>query len=128
MPEPRIEEPVVEPKVEQKLDLRAVYFDYDKFNVRDDQKARLTDDAEMLIKFPSSKVELQGHCDERGTEEYNVALGQKRARAVYDFLTQYGISANRLVAKTYGEERPTCSDHNEDCWWRNRRVEFIVVQ
>ncbi len=126
-PEPQIEEPVVEPEP-PKLELRTVYFDYDKYNIKSDQRARLSDNASQLMKFPDANVLLEGHCDNRGTNEYNIALGAKRARAVRDFLTEYGIAATRLTTKSYGEERPVCMGENEDCWSRNRRVEFIVVE
>lgn len=123
-PQPRVEEPVVPPA--PKLDLRTIYFDFDKYNIKDDQRARLTDNAEQLLKKTDISVMLEGHCDERGTEAYNIALGEKRARAVRDFLVQYGVPATRLSTKTFGEERPVCKEKNEECYWRNRRVEFIV--
>ena len=126
-PEPVISEPVVEPELEPTLELRTVYFDYDKYNIRSDQQARLTDNAEQLMKFPGASVRLEGHCDERGTNEYNIALGTKRATAVKNFFSEYGVAATRLTTKSYGEERSVCTQSNEDCWGRNRRVEFIVV-
>jgi len=126
-PEPPIEEPIVEPEPEPTLELKTVFFDYDKHNIKEDQRARLTDNAKQLMKFDDSMVRLEGHCDERGTDAYNMALGEKRAREVKDFLTQYGIAATRLQTVSYGEERPTCRTSNEGCWSRNRRVEFIVI-
>jgi len=120
-------EPVVEPEPEPVLELRTILFDYDKYNIRADQEARLIDNAEQLRKFSDVSVILEGHCDERGTNEYNMALGAKRANAIKTFLSGYGIAATRLSTKSYGEERPVCTESNESCWQRNRRVEFIVV-
>ncbi|HHS49715.1 MAG TPA: peptidoglycan-associated lipoprotein Pal [candidate division Zixibacteria bacterium] len=127
-PQPVIEEPVVEPEPAPRIELRTVFFDYDKYNIRTDQAARLADNAEQLMRFPDVKVRLEGHCDERGTEAYNIALGERRARSVKNYLTEYGIPATRITTRSYGEERPVCRESTEDCWQRNRRVEFIVVE
>ncbi len=127
-PEPRIVEPVVEPTPAPSLELRTVYFDFDRFNIKPDQQARLTDNAEQLRQFADVRVLLEGHCDERGTNEYNMALGAKRANAVKNFLSEYGIAATRLTTKSFGEERPVCTQKTEDCWGRNRRVDFIVIE
>ncbi len=127
-PEPQIEEPVVEPEPEPVLELRTVFFDYDKYNIRSDQQARLTDNAEQLRQFSDVSVMLEGHCDDRGTNEYNMALGAKRSNAIRNFLSEYGIAATRVQTKSYGEERPVCSQSEESCWGRNRRVEFFVIE
>src|SRR2546427_11342726 len=74
-----------------------------------------------------SKAEVEGHCDERGTVEYNLALGAKRARAAKDYLSALGVSADRLTTISYGEELPLCHEHNEECWARNRRAHFVVL-
>ncbi len=126
--QPVIEEPVVEPKIEPKIELRTVYFDYDKYNIRADQSARLTDNAEQLMKFSNVNIIVEGHCDERGTEEYNMALGEKRARAVLNFLSEYGIAATRISTRSFGEERPVCKETDDNCYQLNRRCEFIEVK
>ena len=125
-PEPQVEEPVVEPEPEPEPELRTVYFNFDRYNIREDQRARLMDNAEELRKFPGVNVLIEGHCDERGTSEYNMALGQKRAKSVKDFMTNYGIAATRITTKSYGEEQPVCTQSTEECWQRNRRAEFII--
>lgn len=127
-PEPQIEEPVVEPEPEPELELRTIYFNFDKSNIRPDQQARLTDNAEQLLEFTEARVLLEGHCDERGTNEYNMALGARRANSVKEFLTEYGVAANRLTTKSYGEERPVCDVDSESCYQRNRRVDFIILE
>ncbi|MCK5833468.1 peptidoglycan-associated lipoprotein Pal [bacterium] len=126
--QPVIEEPIVEPVPEPVIELRIVYFDYDKYNIREDQAARLLDNAEQLMKFPGAKVILEGHCDERGTEEYNMALGEKRARSVMNYLNEYGVAATRISTRSYGEERPLCKESTETCWQKNRRCEFLEVE
>jgi peptidoglycan-associated lipoprotein len=85
------------------------------------------DNAKQLIDRPTTSIRLQGHCDDRGTEQYNLALGQKRAESVKQFLINYGITASRLETISYGEEKPVCSIKSKDCWDRNRRVEFIII-
>jgi len=122
-----IEEPIIEIP-EPELELRTVFFDLDKYNVRPDQQARLIDNAEQMRQFADANVILEGHCDERGTSEYNMALGAKRANAIKNFLSEYGIAAVRLQTKSYGEERPVCTQSTEGCWDKNRRVEFIVIE
>ncbi len=125
--EPIIEEdPVVPPpEPDVRLDLRTVYFDYDQHNLTEEAKAILTDNAQQLLEFREVEVLLEGHCDERGTEQYNLSLGQKRADAVRQFLVNYGINDARIKTISYGEEKPNCSQETETCWARNRRVEFI---
>ncbi|RKZ33878.1 peptidoglycan-associated lipoprotein Pal [bacterium] len=126
-PEPKIEEPVVKPEPKPKLELKNVYFEFDKYRLTAEAKAILNDNAKQLMDSPTIRVRLEGHCDERGTNAYNLSLGEKRANAVKNFLIQYGIGANRIETISYGEERPVCTEHNENCWWRNRRVEFNVI-
>lgn len=122
--------PVIEPKVEPvkpKPTLKSVYFDFDKYDLTAEAKAILSDNAKILMDNPDIRVRLEGNCDERGTNAYNMSLGDKRANAVKNFLIQYGISPKRLETVSYGEERPVCREHNEDCWWRNRRVDLIII-
>ena len=125
VPEPEPEpEPIPEP---EPLNLRTVYFDFDRYDLRSDTRTTLTDNAKQLIDRPTTSIRLQGHCDDRGTEQYNLALGQKRAESVKQFLINYGISAGKIETISYGEEKPLCAIKSEDCWERNRRVEFIII-
>ena len=87
----------------------------------------LTKNAEALKKFDFLRVTIEGHCDERGTVEYNLALGERRARAAYDYLVSLGVAADRLKTVSYGKEVPVCQQSNEDCWARNRRAHFAVT-
>jgi peptidoglycan-associated lipoprotein len=103
------------------------YFDYDKANIRDDQKAGLTASADKLKGNGDVKVTLEGHCDERGTAEYNLALGQKRADSAKSFLTKAGIAADRIKTVSYGKERPADAGHSEMAWAKNRRVEIVAA-
>ena len=104
--------------------LHPVFFDYDKSDIRADQMEVLQKDAEILKQL-SNKVQIQGHCDERGTEEYNLALGDRRARMVREYLNSLGIDGARLDTISYGESRPFATQHNEDAWSENRRAHFI---
>jgi peptidoglycan-associated lipoprotein len=107
--------------------LRPVFFDYDKSDIRSDQMEVLQRDAQILRQI-SNKVQIQGHCDERGTEEYNLALGDRRARMVREYLTSLGIEGEKLDAISYGESRPFAKEHNEGAWSENRRAHFISEQ
>jgi peptidoglycan-associated lipoprotein len=113
-------------------DLRDAYFDYDKADVRADAEAALRNNSDALKqifpKFPSDSVVIEGHCDERGTNEYNLALGDRRATAARDFLVNLGVPASKMRTISYGEERPQCSDTNEGCYQRNRRAHFAAAQ
>lgn len=100
-----------------------VYFDYNESRIRTDQKPSLERAAECIRKRAQS-VTVQGHCDERGTDEYNLALGQRRAARVKRYLERLGIAKGTLGTLSYGEERPVCSESYESCWWRNRRAEY----
>ena len=113
-------------------ELKDAYFDFDKFDIREDARATLTRNADalksILAAFPSDRVMLEGHCDERGSGEYNLALGDKRGQAAKEFLIQLGVPGDRLNVISYGEERPQCTESNEDCWQLNRRVHFVPAQ
>ncbi|NLO92612.1 MAG: OmpA family protein [Elusimicrobia bacterium] len=102
--------------------LRTVYFDYDRHNLRPETRKTLENNASFAIegKIPALKVE--GHCDQRGTVEYNLALGQKRANSVKDYYTQLGYNPDMVTAVSYGKERPVCDDSGESCWQQNRRA------
>jgi len=120
--------PVEEPKpVLQESQFQTVYFDFDKFNLRADAKASLDANFALLQEFSDAIVKIEGHCDERGTVEYNLSLGEKRARAVMDYLVGKGIAAARLSIISYGKERPVDPGHNETAWGKNRRAEFKVI-
>jgi len=106
------------------------YFDYDKADIRDDARSTLTADSDalkaMFREFSSARVVIEGHCDERGSAEYNLGLGDRRATAAKEFLVQLGVPGDRLSVISYGKERPQCSEGNESCWQRNRRVHFTA--
>jgi len=98
-----------------------VHFDFDKYAILDADKATLQRQAAWLGKYPSVRVTIEGHCDERGTREYNLALGARRANAVKEYLVSLGVSAGRVDTVSYGKERPMCTDSTESCWAQNRR-------
>ena len=104
--------------------LSNIYFDYDESKITEDAKTTLQQNAEC-IKTRGGSIKIEGHCDERGTAEYNLALGERRANAAKDYLTNSGVSAGSLSTVSYGKERPVCSESNEDCWKRNRRAVFL---
>lgn len=103
-----------------------VYFDFDSSALLPMAQAVLEKKAEWLRNNPGGSVVIEGHCDERGTSEYNLALGDRRAKSVEAFLVDLGVSASRLITLSYGEERPADSGHNEEAWAKNRRAHFII--
>jgi peptidoglycan-associated lipoprotein len=105
-----------------------VYFDFDRYALREDARARLARNAEFLRTRPEFVVNVEGHCDERGTNEYNLALGERRAQAAREYLVSLGVDAGRLRSLSYGEERPLCAESGEGCWQRNRRAHFVLVE
>ncbi len=107
--------------------LNDVYFDFDRYDLKADARATLKTSAGWLKANPSARAEVEGHADERGTNEYNLALGAKRAQAARDYLVSLGIAKGRLSTKSYGEELPVCREQNEGCWQRNRRDRFVVT-
>ena len=107
--------------------LAEVYFDFDKADIREADRATLAKNADALKKFDFLRVTVEGHCDERGTVEYNLALGERRAKSAYDYLVSLGVPAERLKTVSYGKEVPACSQSSEDCWQRNRRAHFTVT-
>ena len=121
-----VEEAVIEEVVE--VVLQDVFFDYDKFNIRDEFRGILSANAELLLDNPEVELLVEGHCDERGTSEYNMALGEKRAKAVLDFYVAYGVAASRLSLVSYGEEKPFDSGHDDRAWKKNRRAHMVVKQ
>ncbi len=109
-------------------ELKDIHFKFDKYDLDSNSKGVLKENADFLKQHPSVKVEIQGHCDERGTNNYNLALGQRRAASTKRYLASLGISENRLHVISYGEEKPFCGETNEGCWWRNRRAHFMVAE
>jgi peptidoglycan-associated lipoprotein len=106
--------------------MQAINFDYDKSDIRDDQKGKLQTAATYLKSNANIRLTIEGHCDERGSEEYNLALGDRRANAVKEYLVAQGIAANRLNSVSYGEERPVCRFQTEECFAQNRRAAFTL--
>ncbi len=106
--------------------LRDVYFAYDSEELDDAARASLDENVAWIADHEASRLQLEGHCDNRGTVEYNVALGYRRARVVYDYLVGQGVAPERLETISYGKELPVCREETEECWARNRRVRFVA--
>lgn len=106
--------------------LLAIFFDYDDFSIREDMWDRIRRNVRYLLENPHVRIELQGNCDERGTNEYNMALGMKRALEVKKVLIKLGIDEKRISVVSFGEERPLCRISDESCWAINRRVDFVI--
>jgi peptidoglycan-associated lipoprotein len=104
--------------------IKDAYFDLDKANIRPDAEQSLTTDAGFLKEHPSIKFTIEGHCDERGSEEYNLGLGDLRATAAKNYLVNTGVSADRISTISYGKTHPVCTDETEECWQKNRRAHF----
>ena len=104
-----------------------VHFDLDRSDLRDQDRQTLSQNADTLKKFDFLTITVEGHCDERGSVEYNLALGERRARVAYDYLVSLGVSASRLKTVSYGKEVPLCQDSTEECYARNRRGHFAVT-
>ena len=107
--------------------LSDLFFDYDRSNTRDDQKASLSENIAWLKGNPTVKITIEGHADERGTNEYNLALGERRAKATRDYLVATGIEVSRIATISYGEERPFVLGHDENAWKWNRRAHFVIT-
>ena len=108
--------------------LKPIFFDFDKSFVRDDAKAVMKANADYLKANPKVKVRIEGNCDERGTIEYNQALGQRRATAAKKYLSDLGVSSKRISLISHGKEKPVCTQSTEDCWQQNRRAELVAAQ
>ncbi len=106
--------------------IKDVFFDYDRYEIRQDARAALQSNARALAERSGIRFTIEGHCDERGSEKYNLALGDRRANAVRDFLVSQGVSSSRIDTISYGKERPFCEEHNEECWQLNRRGHFVL--
>ena len=134
---PRAEAPAAVPEAKRepappaapaKEPLQDVFFDFDKAIIRDDGKQALNTDIQWLKANSAVRIKVEGHCDERGTNEYNLALGERRAKAARDYLVAGGIDAKRISTVSYGEERPFVQGHDESAWKWNRRGHFVVVK
>jgi peptidoglycan-associated lipoprotein len=124
LPTPQAEQPAPIP-VKPAAELEDIFFEYDKHDLRPDALAILRRNGQILMEQPDMKILIEGHCDERGTIEYNLALGDRRARAARDFLVDYGVRAARIQTISYGEERPFVKGSDEAAWSQNRRDHFV---
>jgi|RhiMetdeSRZDD1v2_1073273.scaffolds.fasta_scaffold122630_4 peptidoglycan-associated lipoprotein len=107
-------------------ELQDIYFDFDKYDIRPSDTRTLDANAAWLKSNPNHLLLIEGHADERGTNEYNLALGERRAKSTMNYLVSQGVQANRITIISYGEERPTCTEKTEGCWAKNRRSHFLV--
>ena len=119
--------PGIEGEVFETKMLKRIHFDFDKYTVSPDDAEILKQNAAVLKKFPTVKIQIEGHCDERGTIEYNLALGERRAGSAKKYFVSLGIDEKRISTISYGEERPLDPGHNEGAWAKNRRAEFIIL-
>jgi peptidoglycan-associated lipoprotein len=127
---PPVEPPPPPPPVEAApvaLSLQDVYFDYDSSTLSDVSRSALTENGKMLVANPGRRVTIEGHCDERGTVDYNLALGERRAGAAKEFLVSYGVDGTTLETISYGENRPFSMGHDESAWRSNRRAHFVTT-
>lgn len=108
--------------------LKPIYFDFDKAFIRDDARDVMKANAAWLKAHPKVKIRIEGNCDEKGTSEYNQALGQRRAASAKKYLTDLGVSAGRVSLISYGKEKPVCTESAENCWQKNRRDDFVPVE
>ena len=136
--EPAVREPVLNEEeifmsksleqINKEQPLAMIHFDYDKYFVREDAKPVLDRNAAWLKKFRTVKILVEGHCDERGTEDYNLALGEKRAKSTFDYLVSLGVSADRMKILSYGKSQALASGHDEASWQANRRAQFTIIE
>jgi len=120
-------EPGIEGKVFESKLLKDIYFDYDRYEIRREDEEILKETAAFLKKNPEMKIQIEGHCDERGTAEYNLALGERRANHTKKYLVSLGITSDRISTISYGEEKPLDPSNNEEAWVKNRRAHIIVL-
>lgn len=116
----------IQPAEGEEAVLKDIHFDYDKYNLTDEAARLMGLNGEYLMKNPEVNILIEGHCDERGTDEYNLALGEKRALTARDFLVRFGIDKSRVSIISYGEERPLDPGHDEQAWAKNRRDHFVI--
>ncbi len=119
--------PGIEGEVFESTLLKDIHFDFDKYDIRPGDTEILKENAALLIKHPNVKIQLEGHCDERGTIEYNLALGERRANSTKKYLISIGISTDRISTISYGKEKPLDPDHNEEAWAKNRRAHTVIL-
>ena len=119
--------PGIEGEVFESSLLKDIHFDFDRYDIRPEDSAILNATAAVLMKYPNAKIQVEGHCDERGTAEYNLALGERRANSARKHLISLGVPADSLSLISYGEERPLDPGHNEEAWTKNRRAHFVVL-
>jgi peptidoglycan-associated lipoprotein len=120
-------EPGIAGEVFESSMLKDIHFDFDKYDIRLEDAEILKENATLLLANPNVKIQIEGHCDERGTIEYNLALGERRANSSKNYLVSLGVSANRLSTISYGEEKPIDPGHDEEAWAKNRRCHFIIL-
>ncbi|KPK75089.1 MAG: hypothetical protein AMJ89_04855 [candidate division Zixibacteria bacterium SM23_73] len=125
--EPEIPREEVERELVTQEDLQPIYFDFDKYDLRPGDREILNRNSQVLKENPTVKIRIEGNCDERGTVEYNLALGERRARAAMEYLINLGVAAGRISIISYGKERPKYPGHNEGVWSKNRRDDFMIV-
>jgi peptidoglycan-associated lipoprotein len=113
---------------EEKSTFDDIHFDYDEYTIREDAQATLQSIASWLLENSSASLLIEGHCDERGTNEYNLALADRRAKAARDYIAALGIDSRRLEMVSYGEEMPICTEKTEECWAKNRRDHFVILK
>jgi len=109
-------------------EIRDIHFDFDRYEIRHEDIPTLKKVAAILQKYSNIKVLIEGHCDERGTNEYNFALGQKRANSAKQYLITLGVPSSKMEIISYGEEKPLCTEQNEACWQKNRRAHFVFIE
>jgi len=120
-------EPGIKGEVFESELLKDIHFDFDKYNIRPGDASILNENAALLKKYPNVKIQIEGHCDERGTVEYNLALGERRANSTKNYLVSHGISPSRISTISYGKEKPLDPGHNEEAWAKNRRAHIIIT-
>jgi peptidoglycan-associated lipoprotein len=125
----RVEAPPPSPSLEQlfQQNVKDAFFDYDKADIRPDTSQALLTDAEFLRSHPEVRFTIEGHCDERGSEEYNLGLGDRRATSAKRYLVNLGIADSRIQSTSYGKERPFCTERTESCWQQNRRGHLVMT-
>lgn len=127
-----VDENAVESGLQEEEQAKSIFkdvlFDYDKSDIRSDARPALNAIAAYLGDNKGINIVVEGHCDERGTNEYNLALGEKRAKAAKNYLTSLGVSPDRMIVITFGEEKPVCMEQTEACWQLNRRAHFVIVK
>lgn len=114
--------------LEEKDVFEDIYFDFDKYDLREDSKSTLDRISSWLLKNNATKILIEGHCDTRGTNEYNLALGDRRTKSARDYLTALGITSTRIEMLSYGEEKQVCTEETEECWSKNRRAHFVILK